>query len=79
MIKRFKKWLVAKYLPERAAAALYEEVVELQRRLEECHALLEQAAHERDVRESYIAGLERNLRSRQVNISVRGGAEVYDK
>ncbi|MDL2327485.1 hypothetical protein LJC64_02335 [Ruminococcaceae bacterium OttesenSCG-928-A11] len=78
MIQRFKKWLVGTFLPERAARVVYAEVAELERRLELCQEQLAAAGQKNELQAHYIAGLERSLRSRQVNITVKGGADICD-
>lgn len=76
MIRRFKRWLVASFLPELASMALVHEVEELQRQLVESEEELQQALQDKARLQSYVYGMERALRSRQVNITIKGGAAI---
>lgn len=69
MIKRFKTWLVEKYLP--ACARL-----ELQDQLQRSTRELAAAQQEIRVLRSYINGLHRALRSQRVIINVSDGKEA---
>jgi hypothetical protein len=75
LIRKFKKWLIENFLPEQAAAAVYGEIYSLRSQVDEYKEELREERHKRERLESYCCGLDRALRSRQMNITVKGGAE----
>ena len=77
MIRRIRRWLVLHFLPALASRALEQEVTALRNAYDRSLAELERVHQDKARLESYCNGLERALRSRQVHITVRGGADIY--
>lgn len=74
MIKKLRKWLITKHLPELASVALVQEIEAQRHQLEACREDLDGLRQEKARLESYIYGMERALRSHRVEITVKGGA-----
>lgn len=76
MIRKFKRWLITSFLPDAATYTLEYEVSRLTEALRETEEKLLAERQEKERLESYINGLLKAMRSKTVNIVVKGGVQT---